>query len=215
MDDCYYLDAARNQRGPVPGDEIARLIRSGTIRRDTMIWCAGMADWQPAGQVNDVASLFAQRAGPTAGADPGGTGYAQPGQYDPGPAMGFGTAITTCFRKYVDFSGRARRSEFWFFYLFYTLVVLGLMIVDLVIFGIESGIFPFTWLASLVFFLPWIAATVRRLHDRAHSGWTLLIYIIPLVGPIIIIAWLCMRGTDGPNRFGPDPLGFDMAATFD
>ena len=60
MADCYYLDGARNQQGPVPADEIARLIRGGTIRRDTLIWHAGMPDWRPAGQVNEFASLFAQ-----------------------------------------------------------------------------------------------------------------------------------------------------------
>jgi hypothetical protein len=64
MADCYYLDGARNQQGPVPSDEIARLIRSGMIRRDTLIWYAGMPDWRPAGQVNEFASLFAQAAPP-------------------------------------------------------------------------------------------------------------------------------------------------------
>jgi uncharacterized membrane protein YjgN (DUF898 family) len=64
MADCYYVDGARNQQGPVPSDEIARLIRSGTIRRDTMIWYAGMPDWQPAGQVSEFASQFAQGAAP-------------------------------------------------------------------------------------------------------------------------------------------------------
>jgi hypothetical protein len=63
MPDCYYLDGSRNQQGPVPAEEIARLIRSGTIRRDTLIWYAGMPDWRPAGQVNEFAPLFAQ-AGP-------------------------------------------------------------------------------------------------------------------------------------------------------
>jgi hypothetical protein len=62
MADCYYLDGARNQQGPVPSEEIARLIRGGTIRRDTMIWSAGMPDWSPAGQVGEFASLFAQAA---------------------------------------------------------------------------------------------------------------------------------------------------------
>src|SRR5262249_61998277 len=60
--DCYYLDGARNQQGPVPADEVARLIRAGTIRRDTMMWYPGMPDWRPAGQVNDFASLFGQAA---------------------------------------------------------------------------------------------------------------------------------------------------------
>jgi uncharacterized membrane protein YhaH (DUF805 family) len=228
--EAYYLDGARNQQGPVPADEIARLIRSGTIRRDTMIWYAGMPEWRPAGQVSDFASLFAQsappppsssavppmqRSGPAAGAHPGQVPYAPAGQYDPGARMGFGGAIATCFRKYVDFTGRARRSEFWFFYLFYTLVVIVLLIIDITIFGVESGMLPFRWLASLVFFLPWLAVAVRRLHDRDRSGWMLLIYLIPLVGPVLVIIWWCMRGTPGPNRFGPDPLGSDLAAAFD
>jgi uncharacterized membrane protein YhaH (DUF805 family) len=221
MPDCYYLDGARNQQGPVPADEIARLIRGGMIRRDTLIWYPGMPDWRPAGQVNEFASLFIQsapamqRSVPAAGAYPGQAPYAQTGQYDSGGRMGFGAAIATCFRKYVDFTGRARRAEFWFFYLFYSLVATALIIIDIAIFGIASGMFPLTWLAMLVFFLPWLAAAVRRLHDRDYSGWMLLIYLIPLVGPVLVIVWLCMRGTSGPNRFGPDPLGSDMAATFD
>ena len=64
MADCYYLDGARNQQGPVPSEEIARLIRSGTIRRDTAIWHAGMPDWLPAGQVREFASLFTQAVPP-------------------------------------------------------------------------------------------------------------------------------------------------------
>jgi GYF domain 2 len=70
MADCYYLDAGRNQQGPVPTEEIARLIRSGTIRRDTMLWYAGMPDWRPAGQVSEFASLFAQAAPPRPPAAP-------------------------------------------------------------------------------------------------------------------------------------------------
>jgi hypothetical protein len=61
----YYLDSARNQQGPVPGADIARLIRSGTISRDTLMWYPGMADWRPAGQVSEFASLFGGPASPT------------------------------------------------------------------------------------------------------------------------------------------------------
>src|SRR5262245_49321241 len=60
--DVYYLDGSRNQQGPVPGDEIARLIRGGIIRRDTLVWHAGLPDWQPAGQVSEFASLFVPAA---------------------------------------------------------------------------------------------------------------------------------------------------------
>jgi len=234
--DVYYLDGARNQQGPVPGDEIARLIRAGTIRRDTLVWHAGMPDWRPAGQVDEFASLFAQvppprpaapvpppafpaappmqRMAPTAGQYPGQAQQYYAPQANAGGSMGFGGAIATCFRKYVDFSGRARRPEFWFFWLFYVLVIIGLIIIDVMIFGAESGILPFTWLASLAFFLPSLAVAVRRLHDQDYSGWMILIYLIPLVGPIIIIVLMCLRGTPGPNRFGPEPGAPSIAETF-
>ena len=228
MDDCYYLDATRNQRGPVPGDEIARLIRSGTIRRDTMIWCAGMPDWQPAGQVNDFASLFARAAPPPrvppsrgsfAGAAPlqptTSMRRAQSGHIE--PRMGLGTAIATCFRKYVDFTGRARRKEYWYWHLFYWLVIVGLVLLDVIMVRVGAPpVFTFVAvLAILVFFLPTLAGTVRRLHDTDHSGWMIFISWIPIVGPIIFIVFMCKRGTEGPNRFGPDPLGADVAAAFD
>jgi uncharacterized protein DUF4339 len=63
-EDAYYLDGSRNQQGPVPMAEIARLIRGGTIRRDTLVWYAGMPEWRPAGQVSDFAALFAPAAPP-------------------------------------------------------------------------------------------------------------------------------------------------------
>jgi uncharacterized membrane protein YhaH (DUF805 family) len=63
--------------------------------------------------------------------------------------------------------------------------------------------------------LPTLAVTVRRLHDTNHSGWMIFITLIPLIGAIIFIVFLCQRGTAGPNRFGQDPLGLDAAATFE
>jgi hypothetical protein len=61
---CYYVDGARNQQGPVAAAEIGRLVRNGTIRRDTLVWYPGMPDWRPAGQVSEFASLFTQAAPP-------------------------------------------------------------------------------------------------------------------------------------------------------
>ena len=72
-----------------------------------------------------------------------------------------------------------------------------------------------TILALLALFLPTLAGTVRRLHDTDHSGWMIFISWVPLVGPIIFIVFMCQRGTAGSNRFGPDPFGADMAATFE
>ena len=226
MDDCYYLDGTRNQRGPVPGDEIARLIRSGTIRRDTLIWYAGMPDWCPVGQVDGFASLFARAVPPRPPAPPprGSFAEAAPSQRMASmavaypahiePRMGFGQAIATCFRKYVDFTGRARRKEYWYWHLFYWLALIGLIVIDVLIATVR-GPAVVTFLAILGLFLPTLAGTVRRLHDTDHSGWMMLISWVPIVGPIIFIVLMCKRGTTGPNRFGPDPLGADIAGAFD
>ena len=95
MADCYYVDGARNQQGPVPTDEIARLIRSGAIRRDTLVWHAGMPDWSPAGQASEFASLFGQTAPPRPSAvpyspqpEPQGPAPSYPGHMPPAAADG-------------------------------------------------------------------------------------------------------------------------------
>jgi uncharacterized membrane protein YhaH (DUF805 family) len=228
--DFYYLDGSRNQQGPVGPDEIARLIRGGTIRRDTMVWSGGMPEWSPAGQVSDFASLFGQGAPPPrpAGPPPAGPpmqrtvpgaggyqGQPRPGpgpQYHAAPEMGFVGAIKTCFSKYVEFKGRARRPEYWWFILFYVLLLIGLSILDAII-TLAGGPGLLSTLASLGLFLPTLAAQVRRLHDTDRSGWWVLFGIIPLIGWIVLLIFLCQRGTDGPNRFGSDDSG--VAAEFD
>ncbi len=116
--------------------------------------------------------------------------------------MGFGQAISSGFSNYVGFSGRASRSEYWYWILFYFIGAIVAEIIDAVL-GI-TAIYP---LFSLAVLLPGIAVAVRRLHDLDRSGWWILLGLIPLVGAIILIIWYCMKGTTGPNRFGPDPLG--------
>jgi uncharacterized membrane protein YhaH (DUF805 family) len=232
--DCYYLDGARNQQGPVAAAEIARLIRNGMIRRDTLIWYAGMPEWRPVSQVNDFASLFVQATPPrppTAPPLPAGppslqrraamaapfsdqAAQLQARQSGSSGRMGFGRAVATCFRKYVDFTGRGRRAEYWFFHLFYWLMLVVLISLDVVMAQLH-GPPVFTVLAVFAMFLPILASTVRRLHDTDHSGWMIFISWIPLVGPIIFIVFMCQRGTKGENRFGPDPLGTDVLAAFE
>jgi uncharacterized membrane protein YhaH (DUF805 family) len=124
--------------------------------------------------------------------------YGEYGGPDEGDIMGFGRAITTCFRKYAVFDGRARRAEYWFWTLFQILLLIPLMIVDAFAFGTASG--AFSGIAILIMFLPGLAVTVRRLHDADLSGWWVLI------GPVALVM-ACLRGTGGPNRFGPDPIG--------
>jgi len=117
--------------------------------------------------------------------------------------MGFDDAIKLGFSNYVNFSGRACRSEFWYWFLFYAIGMLASGAIDRWIVGppfILDGIF------FLATFLPGLSVSVRRLHDLDRSGWWMLLDLIPLVGGIILIFWFCMKGTDGPNRFGPDRL---------
>jgi len=124
--------------------------------------------------------------------------------------MGFTTAITTCFQKYVDFNGRARRSELWFFVLYSILAAIVASIADrfvdppaagaLFTIGIVYG------LVMLVNFLPGLAVEVRRLHDTNRSGWWILIALVPFLGAILLLIWFCFKGTQGDNRFGPDPV---------
>lgn len=121
--------------------------------------------------------------------------------------MDFMTAVRTCFSKYVDFGGRARRSEYWYFALFAFLVGIVTSIVDAILGtgydGTTGGLV--NTLGTLVLFLPSLAVAVRRLHDTDRSGWWVLIGIIPIVGWIVLIIWFCSDSKAGDNRFGPNP----------
>lgn len=115
--------------------------------------------------------------------------------------MGFGEAIRTCFSKYFTFAGRAQRSEYWFFYLFTTLVSIVLAIVDAII-GLAiqawADIGVFGSLFSLAVFFPTIAAACRRLHDTNRSGWW---QILPIAGLLLMIPGFIGLATGG-EAFG-------------
>jgi uncharacterized membrane protein YhaH (DUF805 family) len=110
--------------------------------------------------------------------------------------MGFFASIGSCFGKYATFSGRASRSEFWWFFLFCCLVSAP---------GAILG--PFVALVALPLALPSLAVGVRRLHDLDTSGWWILAYPIPIIGLFLFIIWNCRKGAAGENRFGANPLG--------
>ena len=113
-------------------------------------------------------------------------------------------------KKYAVFSGRARRKEYWLFVLlyFFAMVVAGLFD-DLVVgerVAFDSTMGVFSWIVFLGLLIPSIAVSVRRLHDKNLRGWWVLLFLIPLIGTIALFILYCMRGTDGDNRFGADPL---------
>ena len=107
-------------------------------------------------------------------------------------------AVASAFRQYVGFSGRARRSEFWFFTLFEVIAVLLAVGVDAAL-GFMIA-YPVVVLALL---LPALAVSVRRLHDTDRSGWWYLLSFVPLAGLVLIVFWCQDSGAD--NRFGPSP----------
>ena len=113
------------------------------------------------------------------------------------------------YKKYADFTGRARRKEYWMFYLFYVLAFIALTIVDAVLgmYNADAGIGLLGGLFELASFVPSIAIAARRLHDTNRSGWWQLILLIPFIGPIVLLVFLVLRGDIGDNRFGNDPIG--------
>ena len=110
-------------------------------------------------------------------------------------------------KKYVNFTERARRKEYWLFTLCYTILYYIIWYAD-ASFGTvnEYGIGTISTIFWIVMLLPGLGVLVRRLHDTNRSGWWVLILLIPLVGMIWMIVLLCLQGTSGQNRFGEDPL---------
>src|SRR6476619_6517163 len=108
--------------------------------------------------------------------------------------MGFGEAVRICLRKYVDFMGRARRFEYWWFLLFCLLVGIATSIVDRIVapgYVAAHGRGPIGMLASLALFLPSLAVAVRRLHDIDRTGW----WILGFYAALIVLVWSAMVAT--------------------
>ena len=110
-------------------------------------------------------------------------------------------------KKYAVFSGRAGRSEYWFFVLFNVIISIVLGAIDALIFGFnaQSGMGLLGGLYSLAVLIPSIAVSVRRLHDTDRSGWWILIAFIPLIGAIVLLVFMVMGSMPGDNRFGAYP----------
>lgn len=136
------------------------------------------------------------------------------------PRMSLGEALTSVFKNYANFTGRARRSEYWWFMFFYGAIDLIFNLASLgFIAKIMSGemlnndptyltFLMMSVIVGLGFFLPYLSVTVRRLHDIGKSGWNILLPIIPLVGIfliILLIVWMCRDSDVEANKYGESP----------
>lgn len=110
-------------------------------------------------------------------------------------------------KQYADFSGRARRKEYWMFALFNIIFIIIAMILDNIL-GTTAGELPygvFYFLYVLAIFIPGLAVSVRRLHDVGKSGWMYLIVLIPLIGAIWLLVLMVTDSISGENQYGPNP----------
>ena len=133
-------------------------------------------------------------------------------------------SIKTCFQKYAIFNGRAKRSEYWYFFLFGFISTVSLSILDMALFPTnENGVLSLIF--TLITFIPFISAACRRLHDINRSGWWQLLpygimfaglilslisetllavgIVAGVVAAIILVFWLASHGENSKNRFGP------------
>tara|TARA_B100001113_G_C20741428_1_gene462499 strand:+ start:161 stop:541 length:381 start_codon:yes stop_codon:yes gene_type:complete len=114
--------------------------------------------------------------------------------------------------NYTNFSGRARRKEFWMFYLFYFIVIIIAMMLDQALgltfdlgYGAEMPYGYLYSLAALLHFIPFLGLHTRRMHDVGKSGWFLLISLVPIVGAIWLLILWCTDGSSEENKYGPSP----------
>lgn len=121
--------------------------------------------------------------------------------------MSFGDAVHSALSKYACFTGRARRSEYWYFVLFEMIVSAALTGTLSFLGARESVVESLTSLVSLALLLPGLGLVWRRLHDIGKSGANYFWVFVPIVGWILLLVWLCRDGDPGPNRYGSDPKG--------
>lgn len=114
-------------------------------------------------------------------------------------------------RQYSDFTGRARRKEYWMYQLFVGLMMFGLIVVFGGLAALTSSqtlgylMIGVIAIIGLGLMIPTLAVTTRRLHDTGRSGWWQLISLVPYVGGFVVLVFCILEGNPGPNQYGPDP----------
>ena len=123
-----------------------------------------------------------------------------------GKMMSFSDAIKSYFKNYANFNGRARRSEFWWFWLFVVIVQVVVQTLIAVIVGTDSILYSLlVFVLAIALAIPLYAAGARRLHDTGKSGWLQLLVLIPCAGIIIMIVLWAQQGSGVDNQYGAPP----------
>ena len=123
--------------------------------------------------------------------------------------------LDTVKNRYAQFDGRASRSEFWYFALFYFLIDVILVLIDSFVINPMLGATPSQMgqggflqiIFALALLIPSIAIAVRRLHDIGKSGWWYLIAFVPLIGLLVLLYFFVLDSQPGSNQYGPNPKG--------
>jgi len=205
MSDQYYIFSNNNQSGPFPLEEIKQRVQLGEINAQSLLWQPGMADWAPIGSI--ISGLSLPNSLPP-NIPPYGNQQGTPIDLANYKFEGYGLVSATkkVLSNYVNFSGRATRSEYWY-------IVLAMFIFNFSVgfllaivtggneqaFALASSVFN---LLSLGLLLPVLGVAVRRLHDIGKSAWYLLMGLIPLVGPFIMLYYYCCDSQRGRNQWG-------------
>lgn len=191
----YFYSDGEEKFGPFTMDEL----KEKNISRETLIWSKELEDWQTADSVSELKEIFFLSPPPLK-------------KTNTKNKESIYTEKTTnwylkCLKQYADFSGRARRKEYWMFALFNTIFYIVAMILDNVL-GLTVGELPygaFYFLYALAVLIPGLAVSVRRLHDVGKSGWMILISLIPIVGGIWLLVLMLTDSNPEENQFGANP----------
>lgn len=127
----------------------------------------------------------------------------------------FKEAVAICLNKYADFTGRACRAEYWYWGLLMFLAFIAywglanITMGNIITYSYNENTFGTVtiiyWIWCLAMLLPSLAVTVRRLHDIGKSGWWYFIALIPIIGGILLLIWMCQDGEPNANEYGTNP----------
>lgn len=210
IDRQWHYAAGGTSVGPRTTHQMQALIGAGEVTAQTLVWREGMAEWAEAA-ATELRGLFAEKVATPPPAPPAalpagfGATFASAG--GAAPWMGFGEAVRSCLTNYATFSGRASRSQYWFFTLFLTAVNIGITLIDIAtgatVEPIGAGrmvLMAVSLLFALGMFIPSLAVTSRRFHDAGWSFWWFLLILVPLAGLVFVFVVSLLRDPN-PNRF--------------